>query len=67
MRSTASDWASVPAPMAKAGHTDMSTAKICLHLVGTVFRAEAEAHERRRLGELESSSRRIRPQPISED
>jgi integrase len=36
--------------MAKAGHTDMATTKIYLHLAGTVFRAEAEALEQRMLG-----------------
>jgi len=36
--------------MAKAGHSDMKTTGIYLHLAGTVFRDEAEAHERRLLG-----------------
>jgi integrase len=36
--------------MAKAGHSDMKTTRIYLHLAGTVFREEAEALERRLLG-----------------
>jgi hypothetical protein len=36
--------------MAKAGHSDMKTTRIYLHLAGTVFRDEAEALERRLLG-----------------
>jgi integrase len=36
--------------MAKAGHADMRTTKLYLHLAGTVFRDEAEALERRLLG-----------------
>lgn len=35
--------------MTKAGHTDMKTTRIYLHLAGTVFRDEAEALERRLL------------------
>jgi integrase len=35
--------------MAKAGHSDMKTTRIYLHLAGTVFRDEAEALERRLL------------------
>jgi hypothetical protein len=33
--------------MTKAGHSDMKTTRIYLHLAGTVFRDEAEALERR--------------------
>jgi hypothetical protein len=36
--------------MAKAGHSDMKTTRIYLHLAGTVFREEAAALERRLLG-----------------
>jgi integrase len=36
--------------MAKAGHSDMKTTRIYLHLAGTVFPDEAEALERRLLG-----------------
>jgi integrase len=36
--------------MAKAGHSDMKTTRIYLHLAGTVFRDEAEALERWLLG-----------------
>ena len=36
--------------MTKAGHSDMKTTRIYLHLAGTVFRDEAEALERRLLG-----------------
>ena len=36
--------------MAKAGHSDMKTTRIYLHLAGTVFRDEAAALERRLLG-----------------
>jgi integrase len=36
--------------MAKAGHADMRTTKVYLHLAGIVFREEAEALERRLLG-----------------
>lgn len=37
--------------MAKAGHRSMSTTKTYLHLAGVVFRDEADALERRLLGE----------------
>jgi integrase len=37
--------------MAKAGHSNMKTTQIYLHLAGTVFRDEAEALERRLFGE----------------
>jgi integrase/recombinase XerD len=37
--------------MTKAGHTDMKTTRIYLHLAGTVFRDEADALERRLLGD----------------
>jgi hypothetical protein len=37
--------------MANAGHSDMKVTRRYLHLAGTVFRDEAEAHERRLLGE----------------
>jgi integrase len=43
--------------MAKAGHTDMATTKIYLHLAGTVFREEAAALERRMLGEAGLSTK----------
>jgi integrase len=36
--------------MAKAGHSDMKTTRIYLHLAGTVFRDEAAALERRLFG-----------------
>lgn len=36
--------------MAKAGHSDMKTTRIYLHLAGTVFREEAAALERRLFG-----------------
>lgn len=47
----AASGASAIAVMAKAGHANMATTKRYLHLAGTVFRAEAEALERRLLGE----------------
>jgi integrase len=40
------------AVMTKAGHSDMKTTKNYLHLAGVVFRDEAEALERRLLGEI---------------
>jgi hypothetical protein len=49
------------AVMAKAGRRSMSTTRTYLHLAGVVFRAEAEALERRLLGtpeEAEEGSRR---------
>jgi integrase len=42
--------------MTKAGHSDMKTTQIYLHLAGTVFRDEAAALERRLLGAVESST-----------
>jgi hypothetical protein len=36
--------------MTKAGHSDMKTTRIYLHLAGTVFREEAVALEERLLG-----------------
>jgi site-specific recombinase XerD len=42
--------------MTKAGHSDMKTTRIYLHLAGTVFRDEADALERRMLGAVESST-----------
>lgn len=42
--------------MAKAGHSDMKTTRIYLHLAGTVFRNEAEALSTRLLGPVESST-----------
>lgn len=36
--------------MSKAGHSDMKTTRIYLHLAGTVFPDEAAALERRLLG-----------------
>jgi integrase len=40
------------AVMTKAGHSDMETTKNYLHLAGVVFREEADALERRLLGEV---------------
>lgn len=40
--------------MTRAGHASMATTKRYLHLAGAVFRDEAEALERRLLGEVES-------------
>ncbi len=40
------------AVMSKAGHASMSTTKRYLHLAGVVFRDEAEALERRLLGNV---------------
>jgi site-specific recombinase XerD len=42
--------------MTKAGHSDMKTTRIYLHLAGTVFREEAYALERRLLSTDQSSS-----------
>ena len=39
------------AVMTKAGHSDMRTTKRYLHLAGVVFRDEADALERRLLGQ----------------
>jgi hypothetical protein len=39
--------------MAKAGHSNMKTTQIYLHLAGTVFHDEAVALERRLLAESE--------------
>jgi integrase len=44
------------AVMTKAGHSDMKTTKHYLHLAGVVFRDEAEALERRLLGEKVSTN-----------
>jgi integrase len=43
------------AVMTKAGHSDMKTTKHYLHLAGVVFRDEAEALERRLLGEVSTA------------
>jgi integrase len=53
--------------MTKAGHTDMKTTRIYLHLAGTVFRDEADALERRLLGEVESSTPLSEPESIPHD
>jgi integrase len=55
--------------MTKAGHSDMKTTRIYLHLAGTVFREEADALERRMLGELSTQlSTDLRaPERIEED
>jgi hypothetical protein len=45
-------WLAAIAVMTKAGHSDMKTTKNYLHLAGVVFRDEAEALERRLLGEV---------------
>lgn len=50
--------------MTKAGHTDMKTTRIYLHLAGTVFRDEADALERRLLGAVESSTPLSEPERI---
>ncbi len=41
--------------MAKAGHADMKTTRIYVHLAGVVFRDEAERLERRLLGDARSN------------
>jgi hypothetical protein len=59
--------------MAKAGHRNMRTTQVYLHLAGTVFRDEAERLERRLLGEVEgesstpSSTRLAEPELVSAD
>ncbi len=53
--------------MAKAGHSDMKTTRIYLHLAGTVFRDEAAALERRMLGPVESSTDLSEPRTTSDD
>ena len=53
--------------MTKAGHTDMKTTRIYLHLAGTVFREEAAALERRLLGPVESSTDLTSPDVTSGD
>ena len=53
--------------MAKAGHSDMKTTRIYLHLAGTVFRDEAAALERRLFGAVESSTDLSESQLISDD
>jgi integrase len=50
LTSEAASGSSPIALMTKAGHADMKTTRIYLHLAGTVFRDEAEALERRLLG-----------------
>jgi integrase len=52
--------------MSKAGHSNMKTTQIYLHLAGTVFRAEAEAHARRLLG-VEASTNLTSPEGTSDD
>jgi hypothetical protein len=46
--------------IAKAGHSDMKTMRIYLHLAGTVFREEVAKLERRLFGEIPSASQRFR-------
>jgi hypothetical protein len=59
--------ASETAVMAKAGHANMGTTKLYLDLAGVVFRAEADAQERRLLGSSTNPSTRLtEPQPTSE-
>jgi integrase len=53
--------------MTKAGHSDMKTTRIYLHLAGTVFPAEAERLERRLLGGVEPSTHLSEPERISTD
>lgn len=53
--------------MAKAGHSDMKTTRIYLHLAGVVFHDEADALERRLLGTVESSTRLSEPHLIEGD
>lgn len=53
--------------MAKAGHSDMKTTRIYLHLAGVVFHDEADALERRLLGAVESSTRLSEPQTTEGD
>jgi integrase len=52
--------------MTKAGHSDMKTTRIYLHLAGTVFPAEAERLEQRLLG-VEPSTHLSEPERISTD
>jgi integrase len=53
--------------MTKAGHTDMKTTRIYLHLAGTVFHDEAAALEARLFGAVESSTDLREPEPTSRD
>ena len=53
--------------MTRAGHSDMATTRIYLHLAGTVFRDEADALERRLGLSTELSTRLAEPEPISTD
>lgn len=61
------------AVMTKAGHRNMRTTQVYLHLAGVVFRDEAERLERRLLGETEAesstpfSTRLAEPQPTLAD
>jgi len=55
------------AVMTKAGHSDMRTTKRYLHLAGVVFRDEADALERRLLGQVESSTHLSEPERIEHD
>jgi hypothetical protein len=52
--------------MTKAGHSNMKTTQTYLHLAGTVFRAEAEAHAQRLLG-VEPSTNLTSPERIDAD
>jgi integrase-like protein len=69
----AASGSSAIAVMAKAGHRNMRTTPIYLHLASTVFRDEPERLERHLLGETEgesstpSSTRLAEPQPILAD
>ena len=55
--------------MAKAGHTNFDTTQRYIKLAGVVFREEAEAQERRLLGQpsTEFSTRLSAPEPTSEE
>jgi len=53
--------------MTKAGHSDMKTTRVYLHLAGTVFRDEAAALETRLLGPVESSTDLTAADRISAD
>lgn len=52
--------------MTKAGHSDMRTTKVYMHMAGVVFRDEAERLEARLLG-VESSTHLSESQPTSDD
>ena len=52
--------------MTKAGQSNMKTTQTYLHLAGTVFRVEAEAHAQRLLG-VEPSTNLTSPERASDD